>query len=93
VPQRLQDISSFSSDHFQHVGQQTFMTTAHSHQRRRGDMPTYVDGAGTVTGSAQCASSCAVRPIVTLRGKRLLGERRVEEQLFQVAALTPVAPE
>jgi RNA polymerase sigma-70 factor, ECF subfamily len=53
VPQRLQDISSFSSDHFQHVGQQTFMTTAHSHQRGLGGFPTYVDGAETVTGSAQ----------------------------------------
>jgi hypothetical protein len=32
VPQRLQDMTVPSSDHFQHVGQQTFMTTAHSHQ-------------------------------------------------------------
>jgi hypothetical protein len=30
VPQRLQDITVPNSDHFQHVGQQTFMTTAHS---------------------------------------------------------------
>jgi len=33
VPQRLHDITVPSSDHFQHVGQQTFMTTAHSRLR------------------------------------------------------------
>jgi hypothetical protein len=53
VPQRLQDISAPSSDQFQHVGQQTFMTTAHSQQRGAGGLPTYADGAETVTGSAQ----------------------------------------
>lgn len=68
MPQRLQDISSFSSVHFQHVGQQTFMTTAHSHRRRRGGLPTYVDGAVTVTGSAHRKSSRDVRKLVTLRG-------------------------
>jgi hypothetical protein len=53
VPQRLQDITVPNSDHLQHVGQQTFMTTAHSRQRTAPNQPSCVDGAGTVTGSAQ----------------------------------------
>ena len=53
VPQRLQDITAPNSDHFQHVGQQTFMTTAHSHQPDATGRSPSVDGAETVTGSAQ----------------------------------------
>jgi hypothetical protein len=56
VPQRLHDITVPNSDHFQHVGQQTFMTTAHSQQRKAPSQASCVDGAGTVTGSAQ--TSC-----------------------------------
>jgi len=55
VPQRLHDITVPNSDHFQHVGQQTFMTTAHSQQCRVGRRMPSVDGAETVTGSAQIA--------------------------------------
>ena len=53
VPQRLQDITVPNSDHLQHVGQQTFMTTAHSQQRGAPNQASCADGAGTVTGSAQ----------------------------------------
>jgi hypothetical protein len=53
VPQRLHDITVPNSVHFQHVGQQTFMTTAHSQQGRDGRPLPFVDGAETVTGSAQ----------------------------------------
>jgi hypothetical protein len=55
VPQCLHDITVPNSDHFQHVGQQTFMTTAHSQQGRDGRRMPSVDGAETVTGSAQIA--------------------------------------
>lgn len=41
MPHRLHDISVPSSDHFQHVGQQTLITTAHS---RQGD-PTGCDAS------------------------------------------------
>lgn len=53
VPHRLHDMTSPNCDHFQHVGQQTFITTAHSHQRDGLDPAPYIDGAETVTGSAQ----------------------------------------
>jgi hypothetical protein len=53
VPQRLHDVTSPNSDHFQHVGQQTFMTTAHSQQWCGGHPVPRADGADTVTGSAQ----------------------------------------
>ncbi len=53
VPQRLHDITVPNSDHFQHVGQQTFMTTAYSQQGRDGGRMPSVDGAEIVTGSAQ----------------------------------------
>ena len=53
MPQRLQDITAPNSDHFQHVGQQSFMTTAHSHQPDATGRAPSVDGAETVTGSAQ----------------------------------------
>jgi hypothetical protein len=56
VPQRLQAITVPNSDHFQHVGQQTWMTTAHSQQRTATDRASCADGAGTVTGSAQVES-------------------------------------
>jgi hypothetical protein len=36
VPQRLHNITVPNSVHFQQVGQQTFMTTAHSQQGRNG---------------------------------------------------------
>lgn len=36
VPHRLHDMSAPSSDHFQHVGQQTLIATAHSRQRNPG---------------------------------------------------------
>lgn len=53
VPHRLHDMTSPNSDHFQQVGQQTFITTAYSQQRRELRPVRCVDGAGTVTGSAQ----------------------------------------
>ena len=53
VPHRLHDMTSPNSDHFQHVGQQTFITTAHSQQRRDVNPLPCADGAETVTGSAQ----------------------------------------
>jgi len=53
VPQRLHDMTVPNSVHFQQVGQQTFITTAHSQQRRAASCPPFVDGAETVTGSAQ----------------------------------------
>jgi hypothetical protein len=56
VPQRLQANTVPNSDHFQHVGQQTCTTTAHSQQRRATDRARCADGAGTVTGSAQIES-------------------------------------
>ena len=52
VPQRLHDITVPNSVHFQQVGQQTFMTTAHSHQRPQAGGGPSTDGARTVTGSA-----------------------------------------
>jgi hypothetical protein len=55
VPQRLQEVAVPNSDHFQHVGQQTFMTTAHSQQRKAPRQALCADGARTVTGSAQAA--------------------------------------
>lgn len=55
VPQRLHDITVPNSVHFQHVGQQTFMTTAHSQQGWDARPMPFVDGAETVTGSAQIA--------------------------------------
>ncbi len=59
VPHFLHDITVPSSVHFQHVGQQTFMTTAHSHQRNRcGGAPSR-DGAMTVTCPAQKHASGA----------------------------------
>ena len=53
VPQRLHDMTVPTSVHFQQVGQQSFMTTAHSQQAREGRRMPFVDGAETVTGSAQ----------------------------------------
>jgi len=59
VPHRLHNITAPSSDHFQHVGQQTFMTTAHSQRSGDAEEAACTDGAETVTESAQteCASS------------------------------------
>ena len=53
VPQRLQAIAVPNSDHFQHVGQQSCMSTAHSQQSPAAGRASCEDGAGTVTGSAQ----------------------------------------
>jgi hypothetical protein len=53
VPQRLHDITVPNSDHFQHVGQQTFMTTSYSQQGRDGRPMASLDSAEIVTGSAQ----------------------------------------
>jgi hypothetical protein len=49
----LQDMTSPNSDHFQQVGQQTFIATAHSHQWQDGNPAPYVDASETVTKSAQ----------------------------------------
>jgi hypothetical protein len=49
----LHDITVPSSVHFQHVGQQTLMTTAHSRQENRRARMRCLDGAMTVTDSAQ----------------------------------------
>lgn len=49
VPHFLHDISVPNSVHLQHVGQQTFMTTAHSHQGSRCRSAPSEDGAMTVT--------------------------------------------
>ena len=70
VPQRLQDITDPDSVHFQQVGQQTFMTTAHSHQRPQAGGGPSTDGARTVTGSALIeipAAICAQRLVTALR--------------------------
>ena len=48
MPQRLHDMTAPSSDHFQHVGQQTLITTAHSRQ-------------GNPTGFAACGGRCRDR--------------------------------
>jgi hypothetical protein len=53
VPQRLHAIAVPNSDHFQHVGQQTCMTTGHSQQSPAAMRASSEDGAWTVTGSAQ----------------------------------------
>jgi hypothetical protein len=53
VPQRLQVITIPGSVHFQHVGQQSFISTAHSQQADAASPAPFVDGAETVTGSAQ----------------------------------------
>jgi len=64
VPQRLHVMTSPNSDHFQQVGQQTFITTAHSPQWGDLDPVPCVDGADTVTGSAQTEiSRCAARVV------------------------------
>ena len=61
MPQRLHDVISPNSDHFQHVGQQTFMTTAHSQQWCGGHPVPRADGAETVTGSAQSGTDPGIR--------------------------------
>ena len=53
VPQRLQVITIPGSVHFQQVGQQSFISTAHSQQADPVSPVPFVDGAETVTGSAQ----------------------------------------
>jgi hypothetical protein len=53
VPQRLQVIAIPGSVHFQQVGQQSFISTAHSQQADAASPALFVDGAETVTGSAQ----------------------------------------
>jgi hypothetical protein len=63
VPHRLHDMTSPNSDHFQQVGQQTFITTAHSQQRRELRPVRCVDGARTVTGSAQTGTDPEKRAI------------------------------
>ena len=53
MPQRLQVITIPGSVHFQHVGQQSFIPTAHSQQADSASPAPFADGAETVTGSAQ----------------------------------------
>jgi hypothetical protein len=52
VPQRLQVITIPGSVHFQQVGQQSFISTAHSQQAHGASPAPFADGAETVTGSA-----------------------------------------
>jgi hypothetical protein len=71
VPQRLHDMTVPNSVHFQQVGQQTFITTAHSQQRRPASGPPFVDGAETVTGSAQIEISARAFYALTRSAIRL----------------------
>ena len=69
--QRLHDMTVPNSVHFQQVGQQTFITPAHSQQRRPASGPPFVDGAETVTGSAQIEISARAFYALTRSAIRL----------------------
>ena len=71
MPQRLHDMTVPNSVHFQQVGQQTFITTAHSQQRRAASGRPFVDGAETVTSSAQIDISPALFYALTRSAIRL----------------------